>query len=129
MNEVVNKSLLVGDKFMPEVHKCTHSASGLFTKNKERIQNFMQKRDTRYIYRNDLDEACFQYDMTYGNYKDLIKITESDKVLRDKAFKIASDLKYDSYEQGFFYKNSTGSGVILSKQFADELHKPIIKNF
>ena len=45
----------------------------------------MQTGDTNYIYNNDLDKACFQQDMAYGKYKDLIKRTESDKVLRDKA--------------------------------------------
>ena len=58
----------------------------------------MQTRN--YIYRNDLDKACFQLDIAYGKYKDLTKRTESDKVLRDKAFKIASNPKYDGYERG-----------------------------
>ena len=61
----------------------TYSACSPFTKNKERIQKFMQTGDTNYIYRNDLDKACFQHDMAYGRYKDLTKITESDKVLED----------------------------------------------
>ena len=60
----------------------------------------MQTGNTRCIYWNDLDNACFQHDVTYGSYKDLIKITKSDKVLRDKALKIASDSKYDGYERG-----------------------------
>ena len=45
-----------------------------------------------HIYRNDLDKACFQHDMAYGNYKNLVKRTESDKVLNDKTFKIANNL-------------------------------------
>ena len=49
------------------------------------------------IYRNELDKACFQHDMAYDKSKDLAKRTQSDKVLRDKALKIASDPKYDSY--------------------------------
>ena len=56
----------------------------------------METGDTRYIYRNELDKASFQYDMAY-NFKDLKRRTYSDKVLKDKAFKIASDPKYDGY--------------------------------
>ena len=68
MNEVVNKFLLVGDKFMPEMHLkqpgFTYSACGPFTKNKKRIQKFKETGDTGYIYKNELDKACFQHDMT-----------------------------------------------------------------
>ena len=64
------------------------------------IKKFMQTGDTRYIYRNDLDKACFQHDMAYGCYKDLVKRTESDKVLRDKAFEIASNPRFDGYQRG-----------------------------
>ena len=56
--------------------------------------------DTSYICKNELDKACFQHDMTYGDFKDLAKIIAADKVLRDRAFKIASDQKYDGYQRG-----------------------------
>ena len=59
----------------------------------------MQTKNTNYIYRNDLDKACFKHDMAYGKYKDLNERTESDKVLRDKASKIANNLKYGGYER------------------------------
>ena len=99
MNEIVNKFLLAGDKFMPELHLrqlgFTYSACGPFTKNKERIEKFMQIENTDFIYKNELVKACFQHDMAYGKSKSLVKRTQSDKVLRDKAFKIASDSKYD----------------------------------
>ena len=122
MNEIVNKYLLAGDKFMPELHLkqpgFTYSACGPFTKNKERIEKFMQTGNTDFIYKNELDKACFQHDMAYGKSKDLAKRTQSDKVLRDKAFKIVSDPKYDGYQRGlastvdkFFEKRSSGSGV------------------
>ena len=75
----------------------TYSACGPFTKNKQRIKKFMQTGDTNYIYRNELDKACFQHDMAYGKYKDLEKRTKSDKVLKDKAHEIANNLKYDGY--------------------------------
>ena len=64
MNEIINKFLLVGDKFMPEIHLkqlgLTYSACGPFTKNKERIEKFMQTGNTDFIYKNELDKACFQ---------------------------------------------------------------------
>ena len=151
VNEIINKFLLAGDKFMPEMHLrepgFTYSACGPFTKNKERIQKFKETGDTSYIYKNELDKACFQHDMAYGDFKDLAKRTIADKVLRDKAFKIASDQKYDGYQRGlasmvykFFDKKSQGSGRPSSSaslvannneniQLADELHQPIIRKF
>ena len=104
INEIVNKFVLVRDKFMPEMHlkqpSFTYSACGPFTKNKERIEKFIQTGNTNLIYKNELDKACFQHDMAYGKTKDLVKRTQSDKVLKDKAFKIASDPKYDGNQRG-----------------------------
>ena len=128
---------------MPEMHLkqpgFTYSACGPFTKNKETIKKFMETGNTDYIYKNDLDKACFQHDMAYGKYKGLTKRRESDKVLRDKAFEIARNLKYDGYQRGltsmvfkFFNKKSKGSGIKSmsnQQQFAKELHKPIINEF
>ena len=103
MNEIVNKFLLAGDKFMPEMHLkqpgFTYSACGPFTKNKERIQKFKETGDTKYIYRNELDKACFQHDMAYGDFKDLNRRTFADKALRDKAFNTAKDQNYDGYQR------------------------------
>ena len=143
MNEIVNKFLLVGDKFMPEMHLkqpgFTYSACGPFTKNKERIEKFMQTGNTDVIYKNELNKACFQHDMAYGKSKDLAKRTQSGKVLRDKAFKIASYPEYNSFQKGlasmvykFFDKNSSGSCVAAIEpnyQFANELHRQIIRRF
>ena len=104
MNETVKKLLLAGDKFMSELHLkqpgLTYSACGPFTRNKWRFEKFMQTGNTYFIilYRNELDKARFQHDMAYSKSKDLAKRTPSDKVLRGKAFKIASDLKYDQEE-------------------------------
>ena len=104
INEIVNKFVLVRDKFMPEMHlkqpSFTYSACGPFTKNKERIEKFIQTGNTNFIYKNELDKACFQHDMAYGKTKDLVKRTRSDKVLKDKAFKIVSDPKYDGNQRG-----------------------------
>ena len=94
--------LLVEDKFMPEMHlkQPAFTYSGSFTKSKERIEKFMQTGNTNFIYKNELDKACFQHDMAYGKTKDLAKRTQSDKVLRDKAIRIASNSKCDDYQRG-----------------------------
>ena len=79
MDEIINKFLLTEDKFMPEMHLrqpgFTYSTCGPFTKNKQRIQKFMETGDTKYIYRNELDKASFQHDMVYRDFKDLKKNT------------------------------------------------------
>ena len=88
MNEIVNKFLLAGDKFMPELHLkkpgFTYGACGLFNKDKEKIQIFLKTGDLIHIYRNELDKACFQHDMAY-KFKDLERRTYADKILKDKA--------------------------------------------
>ena len=89
---------------MPKMHLkqpgFTYSDCSPFTKNKERIEKSMQTGNTNFIYKNELHEACFQHDMAYGKAKDLVKRTQSDKVLKYKAFKIASDPKYHGYQRG-----------------------------
>ena len=143
MNEIVNKFFLAGDKFMTEMDLkqlgFAYSACGPFTKNKEKMEKFMQTGNTDFIYRNDLDKACFQHDMTYGKSEDLAKRIESDKVLRDKAFEIASDPRYEGYQRGlastvykfFDKKSSSGSGVATEPnyQLPNELHRRIIREF
>ena len=73
MNEIVNKFLFAQDEFMPEMHLkqpgFTYSVCGLFTKNKEWTQKFKETGDSRYIYKNGLNKACFQHDMFYGGFK------------------------------------------------------------
>ena len=161
MSNVINKFLLAGDKFMPEMHlrqpQFVYSNCGPFTRHKKRIKEFKRTGDTRYIYIKELDKACFQHDSAYAGHKDLINRTKSDKVLRDKAYNIASNPEYDGYQKGlasmvykFFDKKSTagstakpssleriGSGFKKLKNttkssssiLADELHKPIINKF
>ena len=103
-NNIINKFLLAGDKFMPEMHlrqpQFIYSACGRFTRLKERIKKFEQTGDASYIYRNELDKACFQHDSAYADNKDLINRTKADKFLRDKAYNIASNLEYDGYQRG-----------------------------
>ena len=126
MNNVINKFLLAGDKFMPEMHlkqpQFVYSACGTFTRHKERIKEFKQTDDTRYIYRNELDKACFQHDSAYADHKDLINRTEADKALSDKTYDIASNPEYYGYQRRlvsmvdkFFDKKSIGSGTTKSK--------------
>ena len=121
---------------MPEMHLrqpgFTYSACEPFTKNKERIQKFKETGRTNYIYKNELDKVCFQHDMAYSDFKDLKKRTIADKVLRDKAFNIASDQKYDEYQRGlasmvynFFDKKSSGNGRPLS--FASLITNNVMK--
>ena len=140
MNNIINKFLLAGDKFMPEMHlrqpRFVYSACGPFPRHKERIKEFKRTGDTRYTYRNELDKAYFQHASAYADHKELINRTEGDKVLRDKASDIASNPKYDGYQRGlasivykFFDKKPMGSGIASSSILADERHKPIIRKF
>ena len=122
---------------MPEMHLkqlgFTYSACGPFAKSKERIEKFMQTGNTNFIYKNELDKACFQHDLAYGKPKDLVKRTQS-----DKAFKTASNPKFNGYQRGlasmvykFFDNNSSWSSISNEPnyQLAKELHKPIIRKF
>ena len=104
-NSIINKFLLAGDKFMLGLHLVDpivkkYSACGPFTKHTQRIQDFLNTGKLSYIYNNDLDKACFQNDMAYNKFKDLEKRTQSDTVLKNKAFEIASNPKYNGYERG-----------------------------
>ena len=146
MNEIVNKFLLVGDKFMPEMHLkqsgFAYSACGPF--NKERIEKFRQTGNTNFIYKNELDKACFQHDMAYGKIKDLVKRTQSDNVLKNKAFKVANDPKYEGCQRGlasmvynFLGEKSvslnkpSGSRIVNEPNYrlANELYKQFIRKF
>ena len=150
MNNTLNKLLLAGDKFMPEIHlrqpQFTYSACRPFTKHEQRIQKFKETGDTNYVYKNELDKACFVHDAAYSDSKDLTKRTVADKILKNKAFDIAKDPKYDGYQTGLAFmvykffdskvaspdKKSIGSGAKLTsqnEQLAEELHKPIIRKF
>ena len=129
---------------MPEMHLrqpgVTYSACGSFTKNTERIQHFRETGDSQYICQNELDKACFQHDIGYGDFKDLTRRTAYDKILHDKAFNIAKNPKYDGYKRdlasminNFFDNKTSGSGIknenISNKDLAEELLKSIIRKF
>ena len=123
--------------------KFTYSTCGPFTKKKERLQKFKETGDSRDIY-----FACVQYDMAYGNHKGLTARTASDKILQNKAFNITKSPNYDGYQRGlasmvymFFDKKTAGGAAklsnisavknenILNKKLAEELHKPIFREF
>ena len=108
-------------------------------KTKKQYKN-LKKQEIQYIYQNDLDKVCFKHDMVYEDAKNLTRRTASDKILRDKAFNIAKNPKYDGYQRclasvfnNFLEKKTSGSGIknkiISSKELAENLHKPIIKKF
>ena len=102
-------------------------------------KEFKETGNTNYIYKNDLHKACFKHDLAYGKYKDLNKrTTQSDKVLRDKAFEIANNPKYDGYQRrlasmvlSFFDKKSSGGAIksMPNQQLSKELHKTTIRKF
>ena len=142
MDEISNKFLLAGDKCMSEMHLrqpgFTYRACGPFSKNKEKVQKFKEKVDSRYIYQNELDKTCFQRDMAYGDFKDLTRRTASDKILSNKAFNIAKNPKYEGYQRGltpivykYFDKKTSSSGIknqnIHNNELAEESRKRIIQ--
>ena len=142
MSNIINKFLLAGNKFMPEMllrqSGFMYSDCGPITKNQNKNTKFKTKTEnSRYIYWNELQKTCFKHDMVYGDFKVLIRRTASDKVLH-AAFAIASNLHCDGYQGGLasvVYKFSdtktghTGTRVSENQQFNNELHKPIIRNF
>ena len=161
MNNIINKFLLAGDKFMPEMHlrqpQFVYSACGPFTKHKGRKKEFKHTRYTRLLFRNELNKACFKHDAAYAKYKDVENRLISDQKLRNSAYDIASNPKYDGYQRGLasmVYKffdskvapldKKTMSDKVNAKHtakpsslermgnnkiLAEELHKPVIKKF
>ena len=119
---------------MPEIHlrqpQFTYSACGPFTKRKQRIQKFKGTGDANYVYKNELDKACFAHDAAYSDSKDLTKRTVADKILRNKAFNIAKDPKYDGHQRGlasmvykFFDKKSASLMDIYKRKWCHYAYK------
>ena len=102
MNNLINKFLLVGEKFTPEMHlgqpKYNYITCRSFTQTKALIQKFKETGGSKYIYQNELDKACFQNDLAYGGFKDSARRMASEKVLCNKAFNIDKNPKYDGYQ-------------------------------
>ena len=130
---------MTGDKFMSELHLklpgFTYSACGPFTKHRERIQKFRETSNLKHLYRNKLDKAWFAHDAVYSDSKDSAKRTISDNILKDKAYEIARNRKYDGYQRALpsivckFFDKKTGLGISVNEQLAEELRKPVIKKF
>ena len=129
MNKIINKLLLTGDKFMPELHlkqpRFTYSACGPFTKHRERIQKFREAANLKRLYRNELDKPCFAHDAAYPDSKDLAKRTISDRIFNDRAFEIAKNCGFDGYERVLasmvytFFDKKTESGINVNEQLAE----------
>ena len=115
------------------------SWASTITNYRERIQQFRQTGNLKHLDRNELDKACFVLDATYSDSKDFAVWAISDKVLKDKAYVIAKNLKYGGYQRRFANmvyrlfdkkkKKKTGSGAGGNKELAKELHRPVIKKF
>ena len=132
---------------MSELHlkqpQFTYRACGSFTKHLERIQKFIRTGNLKYLYKNKLDKVGFAHDAAYSDSKDLDKRTISDKILKDRAYDIARNHKYDGYERAFarmvykFSERKTGSGLIvtskigvnINEKLAKDLCKPVIRKF
>ena len=118
-----------------------YSACGTFTRHKERIKDFKRTGDTRFLYRNELDKACFKHDAAYAKYKDVENRLISDQKLRNSAYDIASNPTCDGYQRGLasmVYKffdakvaplDKKYKGIKNNKILAEELYKPVIKKF
>ena len=108
MNRIINKFSLTGDKFMPELDLrktgFSYSACGPFTKYCERIQKIRETDNFKHLYRNESDKACFAHDATYSDSKGLAKRTISDKILKDRAYEIARNCKYERALASMVYK-------------------------
>ena len=91
--------------------------------NTERIQKFRETCNLKHIYKNELDKACFAHEAAYYNNKDLARRTISDKILKERAYEIAINPKYDGYQRGLasMVDKKTEAGVNVI-----ELHKPVI---
>ena len=163
MNEITIKFLLAGDTFMPKTHlsqpEFASSACRPFTKNKERIKKSTEKGESRYIYQNQVDKACFQHYMAYGDFKDLCKRTTSDEVLSNKTFSFSKNPKYDDIKEVFVQwfinvlirsllvlilqavacapsetidrqeKSAIENQIMSNQHLAEELQKPSIRKF
>ena len=143
MSEIIDNFLLAGEKSMHGMNLrqpgLIYSSYGQFTENKKRMQKFKETTDSRYIYQKKLDKTCFQHDIDYGDFKDLSRRTDSNKVLLGKAFNIAETQKCDGYQRDlpsmaykFFDKTFVGTvkyEIMRKQQLAEKLHKPVIRKF
>ena len=131
MNKVMNRFLLTGDKYIPELllkqPVLTYSACGPFTKPRERIQKFRETGNLKHLYRNVLDKVCFSHDAAYSDSKGLSKRTTSDKIVKDRAYEIARNRGYDGYQRALasmvykFFDKNTELGMNVNEQLVEEI--------
>ena len=131
--------MLIGDKFMPELHLklpgFTYSAPGPFTKHCERIQKLGETGHCQHLCRKELGKACFAHDAAYSNSNSLGKRTASNEILKNGAYEIVINPKYDRYQRALasmIYKvfdMKTGWGASVNEELTREIHIPIIKKF
>ena len=95
-----------------------YSACGPLTKSKERIQKFKETGYSRYFYQDELKNDVCNMTMAYGYFKDLTRRRASEKILRDKAFNIAKNLKYDGYQRA----NKANSSLKKKSKVSREIH-------
>ena len=124
---------------LPELHLkqpgFAYSACGRFTKNRGRIQKCRQSGNLKHLYRNELDKACFANDTAYSDNKDVVEIIMSDKILKDRTYKIATSYECDRCQRALasmvykFFDKKKRLGASVNEELAEELHKPVIKNF
>ena len=113
----------------------THSACGLFTKHREGIKKFRETGNLKCLCKNELEKACFARDAAYCDSKDLPKRAILGKILKDNAYEIARNFKYDGYQKALatmvykFFDKKTRSAVSVNEYLAEELQKPVIKKF
>ena len=105
-SDIINKFLLIGDKFMPEMHLWDpeikkYSACGPFTRHQKRINMFMKDGTLSHILKNRLDAACFQHDFAYAKYKNRENRRQSDIILKSKALKIAPYPRVNGYQEDY----------------------------
>ena len=126
MNKIINKFLLTGDKFMPELHlkqpEFTYRACGPFTKHLGRIEKFRETGNLKHLCRNELDKACFPHNAAYSDSSNLAKRSISDKILKDRPYEIARNCRYVVYQRVLaimiykFFEKKTGSGMSVNEQ-------------
>ena len=129
--DIINRFLLIGDKFMPVMHLWNpkvgkYSAGGPFTRHKQKINDFKKDGKLSHIFKNKLDTACFQHDSIFVKYKDRLNRKKSDVALKNKTLEIAMDPRINGYQRGlasmvykFFDGRTKGSGLKYDKKFLE----------
>ena len=111
----------------------TYKACKPFTKQCKRIQKIRETGNLKYLYKNELEKACFAHDVAYSDSKNLAKRTISDKILKDRAYEICRNHQCDGYQGALasliykFFEKKMGAGVSVNEQLAEELHEPVHK--